>query len=142
MFEETKTKKKERRKEDVLKCPPTKPTSPHLTTLSLMKPCSPICPSARPQKIQIFITGLPNFHRVMWAFWVSFFLSLRSEFHTEKKTQRTFFLTPSFIHTHPFSLFLFLSHVFSSTPPSSSSFFFLSICFFTFCSWFLCSSLI
>lgn len=118
---------------DVFKCPPTKL---NITTSLILshKICSPNYPSARPQKNPIFITLVFQnkniFHRVMWAFWVSFSWS---EFHREKQENREPFLPhlphpllSLFIHFVPLfppipSLSLFLSFSLFITSPSSFS---------------------
>lgn len=93
-------------------CPPTKPTL--LLSLSLMKTCSRNYPSASPQKIPSSSLVFQNkniFHRVMWAFSVSFSWS---EFHRNTRTFLT--LSPSFFlyyfyyyFASSFSLFSILS---------------------------------
>lgn len=95
---------------DVFNCPPTEPISQtHSLTLSLIKTCSLLYPSATPQKIPIFITVSQKniiFHRVMWAF-LGFFVSVRVSQRKQGKQE------PSYLF-RSLSLFSYLSFLFLS----------------------------
>lgn len=124
-------------------CPPTKPTLLVFLTLSLMRICCRNYPSASPQKMpssSLVIQNKNIFHRVMWAFSVSFSWS---EFHRNTRTFLT--LSPSFFlyyfhyyfassfslfssSIHSLSLSLYIYYISFSLPLLPFSFF-LSLVF-------------
>jgi len=77
----------------VFNCPPTK---------QIMFPVLPFC---KTPKNPIFITALSIFHRVMWAFSVSFSWS---EFHRNKETENL--LNPFFLSFLSSFIILFFSY--------------------------------